>query len=157
LIPFILTRLQGFSWNGRDCVWNDVRIPAIRNSPVWGIGPPGRLSDACAPGSPAWYHAHNEFFQAWSIGGILGVTAAVTTVAALAWFAVRFSDRDDRALLALLVCCTALMGFEVISSFRANYLHLGIAGFVVIAARSMSLLLVPTDDDDHRESQLSRM
>lgn len=157
LVPFLLTRLQGLSWNGRDCIWNDLWIPTIRDSLLWGIGPPGRLSDTCTPGSTTWYHAHNEFFQAWSIGGILGVTAAVAAVAALAWFAVRFSDRDDRALLALLVCCMVLMGFEVLSSFRANYLHLGIAWFVVITARSMGMLLRARSSPDQRESQLSRM
>ena len=138
LVPFVLTRSQGFSFNGRDCVWDRLWIPAIRDSPIWGIGPPGRLSDACAPGSTAWYHAHNEIFQAWSLGGLLGLAAAVTTIAGLSWLAVRYSDRDGRVLLAVITCCTVLMGFEVLSSFRSNWVFMGIAWFIAIAGYSLS-------------------
>ncbi|MCB9427631.1 MAG: O-antigen ligase family protein [Actinobacteria bacterium] len=138
LVPFILTRTQGISWSGRDCVWDRLWIPAIRDSPIWGIGPPGRLSDACAPGSPAWFHAHNEIFQAWSLGGLLGLAAAVTTIVWLAWLAVRYSDRDGRVLLAVMTCCMVLMGFEVLSSFRSNWVFMGIAWFIAIAGYSLS-------------------
>lgn len=138
LVPFILTRTQGISWSGRDCVWDRLWIPAIRESPIWGIGPPGRFSDACAPGSPAWIHSHNEIFQAWSLGGLLGLAAAVTTIVWLTWLAVRYSDRDGRVLLAVITCCMVLMGFEVLSSFRSNWVFMGIAWFIAIAGYSLS-------------------
>ena len=138
LVPFVLTRTQGVSWNGRDCVWNQLWIPAIRDSPVWGIGPPGRFSDACLPGSPAWYHAHNEIFQAWSLGGLVGLVAAVATIAGLTWLAVRYSDRDGRVLLAVITCCVVLMGFEVLSTFRSNWVYMGIAWFIAIAGYSIA-------------------
>lgn len=156
LVPYAMSRLLGLSLNGRDCIWNKVWLPAIQNSPVWGIGPPGRLSDACAPGAPAWFHAHNELFQAWSIGGLLGVSTALAALGSLTWFAVRYWRRDDAALIAVVVCCATLMGNEVLSTFRGDAVHLGIAWLLVIAGRSMALLH-PSEEQTQRDSQLSRM
>ena len=54
-VPFILTRTQGISWSGRDCVWDEVVDPRDQGLPDLGYWPAGRLSDDSAlarlPGS----------------------------------------------------------------------------------------------------------
>ena len=120
-------------------MWDRLWIPAIRDSPDLGhrpaqVGSATRARPDPLPG----IHAHNEIFQAWSLGGLLGLAAAVTTIAGLTWLAVRYSDRDGRVLLAVITCCMVLMGFEVLSSFRSNWVFMGIAWFIAIAGYSLS-------------------
>lgn len=145
MIPFALSRTAGLDLTERRCLWQSW-IVDIRASPVWGIGPPGFIESDCRDFT--WYHAHNEFLQAWSMGGLIALVAAVASMGWLSWMAVRYSDRDDRALLAVLVCCIALMSMEVLSSGSGYWVYMGIAVLIAVAARSLNLMsrrLTPAD------------
>ena len=74
------------------------------------------------------------------------------TLGSLAWFAVRFSDRDQRALLVVLTCSAVLMVLEVLTPSVGNTIHLGIAGLMVVAGRSLALMGAPEDlpSPDHQ-------
>lgn len=140
LIPFTTGVLMGRDWSGRACIWDQVWLPSIQGSPWWGFGPPGRLPNVCLADGSEVFHAHNELLQAWSIGGLLGLIAATAALCGLAWFAVRYWQRDGRILMAVLICCAVLMGFDVLTSYLGNFVHLGIVWLLVVAGRSMALL-----------------
>lgn len=118
---------------------------AIRPTTTWGLGPPGALPNPNPDiiGGRPWQHANNELLHAWTVGGLLGLASAAAAVAALTWVGVHHSDRDDRALASLLACCVALMGMEVLASFRGNWAHLGIVAVLAVAARSLRLMAQP--------------
>ena len=63
-------------------------------------------------------------------------------LAFLAWFALRFSDRDGRALAAVLSCCLVLFGMEVLTSFFENAVALGLGTLIAVAGRSLRLMTV---------------
>lgn len=141
MTPFLLSRAIGISFSQRACVWEDW-LKAMRGMVTWGIAPPGQFeAAACASVTGGfWTHAHNELLQAWSLGGILGFIAALATFGGLARWAMRYHDRDDRVLLALIVCCAVLFGFEVLSSPLSDWVRPSLALFVVIASRSLQLM-----------------
>lgn len=140
LFPFATGVLMGRDWSGRACIWERVWLPSIQGTPWWGFGPPGRLPNVCLADGSEVFHAHNELLQAWSIGGLLGLIAAAAALCGLAWFAVRYWQRDGRILMAVLICCAVLMGFDVLTSYLGNFVHLGIVGLLLVAGRSMVLL-----------------
>ncbi|MEZ5186977.1 MAG: hypothetical protein R2720_14640 [Candidatus Nanopelagicales bacterium] len=137
MIPFVLTQTVGLDLTERRCLWQSW-LGEIRASPVWGIGPPGHIESICRDFT--WFHSHNEFLQAWSMGGLMGLFAAVVLFGWLSWIAVRYSDRDDRALLTVLVCCIALMSMEVLSSGSGYWVYMGIAYLIAVVARSLNLM-----------------
>ncbi len=140
MAPVVHTlRWGGPSYSGRDCVWDTV-IPLIRATPSWGLGPPGGFEASCGPVSVRFAHAHNELLQAWSLGGLVGICAAVLALGFLVWFAVRFSDRDIRALVAVLTCSAVVMAVEVLTPSVGYTVHLGIAALAVVAGRSLALM-----------------
>lgn len=141
LAPLAVAGLANNRFSGRDCAWSSM-WSAVRQEPLWGIGP-GRFPDTCALLPEGWVHAHNELLQAWGTGGLLGLVAFTLLLSGLAWFALRFHERDRRALLAVLVCCLVVFGAEILSPFSENWVPMGLAGFVAIASRSLALMSHP--------------
>jgi hypothetical protein len=141
-LPALVATLGGPDWSGRTCVWQSW-WDAVAATWSWGLGPPGRFPVPCsyraALGQLEW-HPHNEILQAWSLGGLVGLLAAVGALMLIAWFAVRYSDRDDRVLLVVVVCCALLLGLEVVTSFFGESVALGVASLGSITARSLSLM-----------------
>jgi hypothetical protein len=111
--PPAASRQLGSSFSGRDCVWRSWWA-AVSEQPRWGIGPPGAIDSVC--GEFFIVNAHNELLQAMSIGGLLGLVAAVATLGLLVWLGVRRSDRDGRQLLVVMACLLTLMGLEVLTT-----------------------------------------
>ena len=75
LAPPLLSWTTGASFTGRDCVWRSWST-AVRDSPLWGVGAPGHLTDVC-PAPVFIVNAHNELLQAWSVGGLVGLFAFI--------------------------------------------------------------------------------
>lgn len=131
LAPPITSWLTAASLSGRGCVWRSW-VVAVRESPLWGVGAPGQLSDTCAS-SAIIVNAHNELLQSWSIGGLLGLAGFVGFFVIVTFQAVRHSDLDGRVLLSVMAASVALLGMEVLSTDWA-------LGWVVpLIARSLAL------------------
>ena len=135
--PPTLSAGMGLSLNGRDCVWESW-WQAVQQEPTWGNGP-GTLPSTCGP-REWWWHAHNELLQSWSLGGLVGLISFVLLIAFLTWFALGFSDRDGRALVAVLTCSLILFGMEVVTPFFENAVALGLATIIAVAGRSLRLM-----------------
>ena len=135
--PPTLSATMRLSLNGRDCVWESW-WQAVGREPVWGSGP-GTLPSGCGT-REWWWHAHNELLQSWSVGGLVGLVSFVLLIAFLTWFALRFSGRDGRALVAVLTCCLVLFGMEVLTPFFENAVALGVATLIAVAGRSLRLM-----------------
>ena len=135
--PPTLSAAMNLRLSGRDCVWESW-WHAVGLEPVWGNGP-GTLPSTCGL-REWWRHAHNELLQSWSLGGLVGLLSFVLLIAFLTWFALGFSDRDGRALVAVLSCCLVLFGMEVVTPFFENAVSLGLATLIAVAGRSLSLM-----------------
>ncbi len=109
IVPVVLGLSGHLRASGRDCMWRDW-VELMSGRLPWGLGPPGRFPGTCVP---RWAHAHNELLQALTVGGVVGLCAAVIVFGGLTWFAVRYHAWDRRCLLSLMVCATTLMSLEV--------------------------------------------
>lgn len=136
-VPMVLGLAGQVTLSGRDCVWHSWRR-AISDSPIWGIGPPGRFPGVGC-GVETWAHAHNELIQALSVGGVIGFAAAVSTVALLAWFGVRYASRDGRCLMVLVASGIVLLSMEIMSVWVYDWIGPATAAFVAVASRSLGM------------------
>jgi hypothetical protein len=142
LAPFAVAQAGIASWNGRDCTWQ-AWWQAIQPAPLSGYGPPGIFPITGCTLSPyitEWWHAHNELFQAWGVGGVLGLAVASAVLMTLAWWGFRGRDRDERVLLGLITCCAVLLGFEVLVEIISGWIRPTLILFTAIAARSVQMI-----------------
>ena len=136
--PPTLSAAMNLRLSGRsDCVWESW-WHAVGLEPVWGNGP-GTLPSTCGLEGMVVARAQ-RVLQSWSLGGLVGLLSFVLLIAFLTWFALGFSDRDGRALVAVLTCCLVLFGMEVVTPFFENAVALGLATIIAVAGRSLRLM-----------------